>query len=407
MRYACLFAVCTALALPASVASAQVGVEPSRFTESGMDSRMGELEAEVVALRHMLDQAMVSNHASSGGCATCNVCPHPCRKSCGPESCCGGLFVTADYLYWRATQNATPYAGSASHPSGSIDDLPINSGASLTSELVDTRYDRNSAFRINFGYMMSDCWDIGFRYTYFRTNGFSSLGDASLDTDSVLANRLDRNLANLVLDSTFDDGYVDFASQSISLRYSTYDLELGRYLRLNSRRLAVRALGGFRFAEINQNSQITYQSISGNSFLTSDTTESIGMSAWGLRVGGETHYLVGWGFSAFARGYASLLYADFDTQRIDLQKSSTAAGIRDITDGFQHLVPVAELNLGLRWQRGGFYVAGGYDMANWFNMVQGIDATLQDDVDGTSNNYRIDRRDLSLDGFFVEAGLLF
>lgn len=393
--------------LLAGMASAQEATPTEFYADQQNDDRVGELEAQVVSLRQTLDAAMASNPIAPEACTTCGGCSRPVCKSCGPETCAGGLFITGDYLYLRATQNATPYAGSVLRPTGTIDNLPINANASLTSELLDTRYDRHSAFRIHLGYMLPSCWDFGVRYTYFRTTGNSTLGDPTLDSDAVLANRLDRNMANLVVNANFDDGYCDFAAQALSLRYSTYDLELGRYLQLNSRRLAVRALGGFRFAEINQVSRINYVNIENNGYFSADTDETMWMTAWGMRAGAEAHYLVGWGFSVFARGSGSLMYADFDTSRIDLQKTPTSVGIRTITDGFQHMVPVAELNLGARWQYGGFYISGGYDMINWFNMVQGIDATLQDDVDGTSNNYRIDRRSLGLDGFFVETGLLF
>ncbi|MGD9126571.1 MAG: Lpg1974 family pore-forming outer membrane protein, partial [Planctomycetia bacterium] len=268
-------------------------------------------------------------------------------------------------------------------------------------------YDHDSGFRFNFGYKMNDSWNLGFRYTYFHTNGTTELGDPTVDSKSVLANRLDRSLADDILDAAFDDGEADYASQHISLDFDTYDLELRRQLRFPSQRLAVNVSGGLRFATINQTSQISYQNFDGGNLLTANTDEVMKMNAAGLRVGAEAHYLLGWNVSLFARGAVSLMYGNINVSRQDVQLSATQAGIRTISDGFHTTIPVTELNVGLRWQRGRFFMATGYDMATWFDMVQGIDAIYQDDVDGTTNGYRIERGNLSLNGFFAEAGILF
>ena len=319
----------------------------------------------------------------------------------------GRWMFSMDYLYWKATQDATAYAGTLTALSGAVGGLAINSGVSYSSELQNTVYDNNSGLRVNLGYRMGDCWDVGFRYTHFNTDGFASLGDSSVHTGSVLANRLDHNLANTILNVDFDDGRVDFASQRIHLNFDNYDLELRRQLCFRSQRLAVHVMGGIRFSQIDQLSQIRYQYLNSETLLTADTNESVDMSAAGLRAGAEAHYLVGWNTSLFARGAVALMYGDFDITRRDVQTNATAAGVRSVTNNFYNTLPVVDLNVGVRWQRGRFYVVGGYDMSTWFDMPQGIDPIHQDDVDGSANAYRINRGNLSLSGFFAEAGVRF
>ena len=406
MRYLHFLAVLTSLALGTELASAQQWTYlPPVSNSDAPQHGTRNLPAEVTAPTRLPDQT-ISDSVVPVSYSSCITEPASCGDYC-QRSRLSRVFFSLEYLYWQATNDATAYTGTLSRPSGTINGLPISSSASLISTLQDTSYEHNGGFRVNLGYQMSDCWNIGFRYTYFDTSGNSSVGDATVDSNAFLANRLDRSLADDILDTSFDDGETDFASQRTSLDFNTYDIELRRQFRFNSKRLVVGILGGIRFSQIDQASQIRYQNLESGNLLTADTDETMDMHATGLRVGGETHYLLGWNTSIFARGSVALMYANFDVSRRDIQTSATAAGIRSISDNFENVVPVTELNIGVRWQRGRFYVAGGYDIATWFDMAQGMDAINQDDVDGTTNSYRIERGNLSFDGFFAEAGMQF
>lgn len=324
------------------------------------------------------------------------------------ESCCStsnhGFFVVADYLNWRTTNSTSPYAGSLTRPAaGTLNGgLPVVTGHSLTSQLLETSFDRGGGFRINLGYQLPNEWFSGFRYTMFSANGRSSIGDATLDTDNVLANRLDRNLANIVLDLSFDDGEADFASQSLSIGYDTYDLEIGRYLNLSGGRTSLKVLSGLRFANIQQSSIVNYSNLENATTRFADTTEAIGMSAWGIRSGIEANVAVTQKVSIFARTAASMLYADITASRTDRQQSPTSVGLRSVSNDISSFVPVSEVSAGGRYQRNNLCLALGYDAAHWFNVVQSTDAIFQDDVDGATNGYRNQRGLLSFDGFLAE-----
>ena len=407
MRYAYLLAVLIGSALATESALAQQGdLLPVMYDGYSVQNTVAVPSATVVTPQQNPYGVTACSYVPKN-CAATDACPTLLGESCCEDSCPGRVFGGMEYLYWQATRDATPFAGTLSRPSGTIHGLPIDSGVSLVSTLRDADYGRNSGFRANIGYRMTDRCDIGFRYTYFYTNGASMLGDPNVDADLVLANRLDRNLANSILDQSFDDGEADFASQRIRLNLNIYDIEIRRRLRLNSQRFGAHFMGGFRFAEIDQASQIIYQNLESGILLRADTDETMDMCAAGLMFGGDVEYQMGWHTSIFARGAVSLLYANFDVSRLDVQTSATEAGVRSISDSFQSFVPVLELNVGVRWQRGRFHAAAGYNVAHWFDMVQGLDAINQDDVDGATNSYRVERSGLSFDGFFAEAGLRF
>lgn len=327
-----------------------------------------------------------------------------CSSACG-SNVCGGFFAAADYMYWRPTNSITPYAGTLVRPDAgsTVGSLPVYLPASLSSQLMETNFGRDNAFRINFGYEFANQWYSGFRYTFFSADGYSSIGDATADSNSVLANRLDRSLANYVLSSSFDDGEVDFASQSLDIDYNTYDLEIGRYLNLNCDRTRLKVFSGLRFADIDQSSWINYQDLEGATTRISDTVETIGMNAWGLRSGFEANRALGRRFSVFTRASASILYAEFTATRSDVQQGFGSAGVRSVSNDIDGFVPVTDLSAGGRFQRGNLCLALGYDVSHWFNMVQGTDAIFQEDIDGNTNGYRNDRGLLSFDGVMAEV----
>ena len=251
--------------------------------------------------------------------------------------------------------------------------------------------------------------DVLFRFTYFHNEGAQQVGDPTVDSDTIFANLLDRSLANRRLNRNFDDGRADFAQEHIELQYSVYDLELGRTF--GSSALSVRPFGGFRFAEIRQDVRVRYENFTAPDELdTYELASDVDMTAWGIRLGGQLNYgLFDTGLSIFGRGAGSLMLADFRVQRIDVA-TDQPAGIsepREYRHSYNSVVPQLELAVGLRYDRGCFFVAAGYEVAYWFNMYQHLDIVGYDDVDGSTSPIRADRGALGFDGFFVNAGVTF
>jgi hypothetical protein len=103
-----------------------------------------------------------------------------------------------------------------------------------------------------------------------------------------------------------------------------------------------------------------------------------------------------------------MLYAEFRTRRSDdyFNQSTATRGIRTFSSGFETVVPVLELAVGVRYDRGPFFLQTGYEFANWFNLNQQVQALGFDDIDDDTVAYRFDGGDLSLDGWFLRAGII-
>ena len=80
---------------------------------------------------------------------------------------------------------------------------------------------------------------------------------------------------------------------------------------------------------------------------------------------------------------------------------------QDLRVRYQNFTAPAELAVGVRYDRGPFFIAAGYELAYWFNMYQHLDIPGWDDVDGSTSPIRADRGTLGLDGFFLNAGVTF
>ena len=103
-----------------------------------------------------------------------------------------------------------------------------------------------------------------------------------------------------------------------------------------------------------------------------------------------------------AKANTSLLTGNFRT-RLSQSINGGTSTLIDVSDKFTKVVPITELGLGLAWQTDRIYVSVGYEIANFFNMVDSVDF-----VDGSSFG-KIQHRqsDLSYDGLAVSVGLFF
>ena len=108
------------------------------------------------------------------------------------------------------------------------------------------------------------------------------------------------------------------------------------------------------------------------------------------------------GLGLYGRGRLGLLAGTFNSNLAETTNSGQTV-IVNVSDNHYDVVPVAELGAGLCWQNEHWRFKVGYEIANWFNMVDSIDFP-----DGNSVGH-ITRRtsDLSLDGLAVELGVVF
>lgn len=285
----------------------------------------------------------------------------------------GGAFFRAEYLHLKPRRRSMDFA---------IMD-PVNQGAEVPEGSIESlEWEHRGGIRAGAGYVLPGSgWDIGFLYTYFHSN----------DARSLLAPTGGTLLATTTRPGIVDE--VTSASATSSLDYDVLDFELGTKI-VDSPGATVRVFGGPRIAWIDQKFTAQYDGITAVDSLV-DTP--LLFDGYGLRLGGESNWQIGAGLSFFTRASGSMLVGDLRSRMLETNAGG-AVVVTDLTEKYEKVVPVADVGLGLAWQRGSFRVAVGYEFTNWFGLVE-----TRDFVDDWHESRMSTRtNDLSLDGFFFQ-----
>jgi hypothetical protein len=290
--------------------------------------------------------------------------------------CVGEVFFDAEYLLLQPRRRAFDYAIVA----------PTNNGTPVGA-VQSLQWDTDSGVRVGGGYRLpGDGWEIGAYYTYFHSNVSQSVtAPAGGTLFTTLTHPGSIEMANT---ATADSG----------LNYNVVDIEVGRRFLIGDS-CSVRLFAGGRFAWINQSLNAAYDGGDANLALVSSPIDFDGA---GLRLGGDAHWQVGWGFSLFARGSGSLLAGDFKTSLVETNDNGATTNV-NVTENFEKMVPVAEVGIGVAWQYRNFQVSAAYEMSNWFGMVDSPD--FVDDVHQGKMSHRTG--DLSIEGLVVQVGMSF
>ncbi len=255
--------------------------------------------------------------------------------------------------------------------------------------------------------LLGDSWFAGAQYTGFFTDEGSSLGSIAANNDNVHANLLDRSLANIILNSNFDDGKADFASEDMSLKQNFGDLVLGKGLKSNG------LLGGFwhagvRVANTDLDRNVVYANQQGAGVDTAQI--AFGSQMWGVgpTLGGGLSAILMPGVALTGTASASALYADFDLSRRDEYiNQSNATGIREVSLGAREVVPVFDAALELAMQLGPVRASLGYAVSAWLGGARAINVAGWDDVDGATAPYTVKSDDLITHGVYARAAVDF
>jgi hypothetical protein len=288
--------------------------------------------------------------------------------ACGP----GGLFVSGEYLLMKPRRRALDFA---------IVD-PIDNGVPEGS-IESINWDWSSGLRVGGGYRApGSSWEVGVFYTYLHSSDHRTL--EAPDGGALYA--------TLTHPGAIEQ--VAVAAGSSSLNYNVIDLEVGRHFCLGDC-FEARLFGGGRAAWIDQRLHVLYDGIDAN---LAEVTSPIDFDGGGLRAGGEGWWKLGGGFGLFARAAGSLLVGNFRTHLTETNAAG-ATVIVNVSDRFEKVVPVAELGAGVAWQSQHVRLSAGYEIVNWFNLVDSPD--FVDDV----HQGKLGRRtgNLSLDGVTVRA----
>jgi hypothetical protein len=299
----------------------------------------------------------------------------PLPLECHCDSSPAKLFADLEYLYLKPRRDYLDFAIVA--PASNIANGSIES----------LNYDWRSAFRVGGGYCLGEGWEAGVYYSYLHSNASQSLVKPT-DGGTIFPTLTHPGFINSV----------DTASATSGFNYNVLDAELGRRFAINDSAL-VRLFAGGRFAWIRQSLDAYYDGGDAN---MAHVSSPIGFHGGGFRVGGEGTYLMPWGFGLFARASGSLLLGDFHTSLLETNNNETTVNV-NVSRGFEKIVPVADIALGVSWQYRNLTVSGGYELVNWFGLVDSPNFT--DDV----SQGKLSRRngDLSLDGFFIRVAFAY
>lgn len=286
----------------------------------------------------------------------------------------GAFLFSADYLLMKARRQPQDYAilgpGSAFGPQGSI---------------LNDEWKYRNGFRVGGGYRFSgdEGWEIAFFYTDLHSSNNTGAGTSDGQ----------RLFATLTHPGTVDE--VANAQADSSLSYNVFDLEFGRWFR-PSESLQLRAFGGPRFAKIDQGFNALYQGLTaGSGDLVSN---GINFDGGGVRLGGEAHWYPLRVVGLYARGGASMLIGHGSASLTEAGNAG-ATSLVNVSNGFDKVVPVLELGMGVTYQHRNFRLTAGYEFVNWFGLYDVPD--FVDDVHQGKPARRVG--DLSLDGLVIRA----
>jgi hypothetical protein len=244
-----------------------------------------------------------------------------------------------------------------------------------------------SGFRVGGAYRRGGSpWELGFAYTFFRNQ----------DAESIVAPP-----GGLLYATQTRPGLIetaDFASASARLTYDLYDLEVGRTYAFDDT-LALRAQLGVRFADIGFDSLVLYD---GRDAAMARVASGFQFTGAGLLVGGETQWTVTNSVSLFGRARGGLLVGANDARLRETNNDGTVLNT-DLTQHIRQTVPLLEMALGASVHFRRFDLRGGYEIANWFQLMTTPD--IADDIHKGKVYQRTSN--LGLDGFFVQLGMSF
>lgn len=284
----------------------------------------------------------------------------------------GKFFFLADYLLLQPRRRAQDFAIVDVSPDG----LPQGSVQSVL-------WDTNSGFRAGGGYQFPSHWDAGIYYTYFFTG----------NERTVFAPPGGNLYATLTHPAITDA--VDSAFAQSGLKYQVLDVEFGRRIE-EGESFSLWIGGGGRFAWIKQSLLAVYD---GQSAYEATVSSPLNFSGAGLRVGAQGDWKLGHGLGFYGRAFGSLLAGNIHSRLIETANDGSSSVV-DVSDHYRKVVPVAEIGLGVFWQRENWRALVGYEFINWFNLVDSPDFTSE-----ISNKLNYRTSDLSLDG--LRIGLQF
>lgn len=296
------------------------------------------------------------------------------QKNRTPE----GWFADVEYKYWKMRRRDLDYAASSSNSA-----LAIGQGT-----IHELEFDRDSGFQASMGYVTSDGWKIGFRYTNFRTDENASLTRAPGETlfSTRSHPKFNEEAITADVDSLFD--------------MNVFDLEVRGPIVL-SERASLNVFGGIRWADVDQEFETLYD---GFDFVNGEINNMHSMDAIGLRLGGEGTWTLVKGLYLFGGAETSLLYGSHETS---LHETDYENGVQDVlvdvSDKYQQAITSLSTSVGIGLNARDYEFRIGYEFNIWYNLADRL--VFLDDTHEAIFSHS--NHDIVLDGFFSRLSIKF
>lgn len=330
-------------------------------------------------------------------------CPVPCNRAitfeAGPRVCCGAdLFVTADFLWWKAEQDGLAYASTGSSPQ--------NATASVSKEGSVRHPDLGwePGFRAGLGWNTCyDGWDLFAEYTWFQSNGNKDSVTNPADPNNQLVSYWGLGSSGIGNSTNLPPNFaISSANSDWTAHVNVIDLELGRSYFVGEK-LTFRPHAGLRGSWQSQQYNVTYNiDTTPTDRITYKMDQKQDFWGVGLKFGLDTYWLFCRTFGLVADFSFSVLSSNFDVVRRDRRIVTDELIVTsdllllNAQNDYNTLKGVADLFLGLR--------------GDWWTCNQGLHFMLQAGWEEEQwisfNNYlRIEEAahgDLSLQGLTVK-----
>lgn len=237
------------------------------------------------------------------------------------------LWVDVEALYWHSNMDCLDY-GITSKSSTSIDDGHVKQ--------PDFQWDWG--FRFGMGYKLPhDRWELFGRYTYVHGKAHGHAGDS----DRVVFPSWATNFGTAPISPFFAAS----ARVHWQVNLNMGDIELGRTCNVG-RWLTIRPFMGVRALFIDQNYKVEYKG--GSIAPGGEDKVHLDSDFWGVgaRMGADTLWGLGLGFSIYGNVSAALLSGHFDVHEHEKRKD---VDIMQIKRDVNNVVVTADFALGLQW----------------------------------------------------------
>ncbi|MCB1117267.1 MAG: hypothetical protein KDK50_01655 [Chlamydiia bacterium] len=289
----------------------------------------------------------------------CDNRPDPSLWCWRPNICEPLSWARGELLYWTAEASDLDFA----LPNYSV---PGATPTGQLGKLEEVKFGWAPGFRVEVGHRFKpDLWDIILRYTYEDICGDDSF-NAPADPGQVLM-ATQNNTSNQV---------ATYASASVDLKYSVFDLMMGRTF-LPTKQLFIHPSVGLTGAWIDRDFDIKYHGLGDPSNLSHDHYD-YSFSGGGMRVGVDFDWYLGKGWSISATtSVAALLGYYSNYTKANTTNTGTGNAATDVENSHyddNRIATQIQMQLGpswgIMWDDWGINIFAGYELNAWFNVEE-------------------------------------